>query len=341
MSLQQIAIQRTGLVTSVGLSAPAACAAIRSKLTNPTETRFVDAAGEWITVHQVPLELPLRGLAKLTRMAAMVGEECLEDIASEHWTRIPLLLCVAEPERPGRLEGIEERLFIDMQQMLGARFSEDSELIAHGRVGVAVALDKARRLIFGRGIPCVLIVAVDSLLSWPTLSHYEQNARLLTSENSNGFIAGEGAAALLVGPPGDGPSLSCSGLGFGVEQSHVESDEPLRAEGLSQAIKNALADAGREMHELDFRIPDVSGEQYYFKEAALALSRTLRRRKDAFDIWHPAECCGEAGALSGGVLFVVAEAACRKGYAPGANILVHMASDAGQRAAAVLSFGAR
>lgn len=333
MSLQQIAIQRTGLVTSVGLSAPAACAAIRSKLTNPTETRFADAAGEWIMVHQVPLDPPLRGLAKLTRMAAMVAEECLEDIAPDHWTRIPLLLCVAEPDRPGRLEGIEERLFIEMQQMLGARFSEDSELIAYGRIGVAVALDRARRLICERGIPCVLIVAVDSLLSWPTLSHYEQNARLLTSENSNGFIAGEGAAALLVGPPGDGLSLSCSGLGFGMERSHVESDEPLRAEGLALAIKSALADAGREMHELDFRITDVAGEQYYFKEADLALSRTLRQLKPSFDLWHPAECIGDVGAAMGIAVLALAEAALRKGYAPGRRALAHLGVDAGRRAA--------
>ena len=35
------------------------------------------------------------------------------------------------------------------------------------------------------------------------------------------------------------------------------------------------------MHDFDYRITDLSGEQYYFKEAALALSRTLRQSKES------------------------------------------------------------
>jgi 3-oxoacyl-[acyl-carrier-protein] synthase-1 len=58
MPAAPIAIRASGLVTSVGLSAPAACAAMRCKLTNPSETRFIDSAGEWIMGHGVALEQP-------------------------------------------------------------------------------------------------------------------------------------------------------------------------------------------------------------------------------------------------------------------------------------------
>lgn len=54
MSAQPIAIKSVGLVTSVGLSAPATCAAIRAKISNPTETRFMGSDGDWIMAHQVP-----------------------------------------------------------------------------------------------------------------------------------------------------------------------------------------------------------------------------------------------------------------------------------------------
>ena len=64
----------TGLVTSVGLTAPAACAAMRAKVANPSETLFVDARGERILAHEVPLEKPWRGIAKLARMAAMATD---------------------------------------------------------------------------------------------------------------------------------------------------------------------------------------------------------------------------------------------------------------------------
>ena len=56
-----VAIVNTGLVTSVGLSSPAACAAIRAGLTNPTQTRFKDSEGEWMMGHAVPLDTPWQG----------------------------------------------------------------------------------------------------------------------------------------------------------------------------------------------------------------------------------------------------------------------------------------
>lgn len=339
MSATPVAILKTGLVTSVGLTAPSTCAALRAKLTNPSETRFIDSSGEWIMAHQVTLDKPWRGLTKLVKMAAMVIEEALGGIARKEWPRIPLLLCVAEPERPGRLAGLDDQLFLDIQTELGAQFSSQSAIVAHGRVGVAVALAQTRALLSQGKISRVLIAATDSLVSWPTLSHYERGDRLLTASNSNGFMPGEGAGALLVGADGgDAGELLCTGIGFSREAAHLDSGEPLRAEGLSQAIKSALSDAGLEMHHMDFRITDLSGEQYYFKEAALALSRTLRQRKEEFDLWHPAECTGEQGAVAGAAVIALADAACRKAFTKGPNILAHMANDVGQRAALSLQF---
>lgn len=330
-----LAILNTGLVTSVGLSAPASCAAMRAKLANPSETRFIDSGGETLMAHQAPLEQLLHGRAKLARMAAMAAEEALIAVPKSEWTGIPMLLCVAERERPGRIDGLADRLFAEIEQALEVRFAAQSAVVPYGRVAAAMALAKARELVLQHGFPHVLIVAADSLLSWPTLSHYERQDRLLTGQNSDGFVPGEGAGALLVGKPAGGSHLECSGIGFGVERAHVDSKEPLRAEGLTQAIKLALADAGREMHEIDLRITDLSGEQYYFKEAALALSRTLRRRKQEFGIWHPAESTGEMGAVAGISVLAMADAACRKGYTEGPAILAHMANDGGQRAAIV------
>ncbi len=333
-----LAIQSTGLVTSVGLGAAASCAAMRAGLTNPVETKFIDARGAWIMAHQVPLAQPWRGMRKLVVMASMAVEEALQPLPREAWGRVPLLLCVAESERPGRTPGLDQRLYTQLQDELGVQFAEGSAIVPRGRVSVAVALSQARTLLARPGVSHVLVAAADSLLSWPTLSHYDQADRLLTEANPDGFMPGEGAGALLLGRPSAAGELLCTGLGFGLEAAHVESGEPLRAEGLSTAIRAALADAGREMHDMDFRITDVGGEQYYFKEAALALSRTLRVRKEELDIWHPAESTGEIGAATGASLVAVALAASRKGYARGRRILAHASNDAGHRAAMVLEY---
>jgi 3-oxoacyl-[acyl-carrier-protein] synthase I len=335
-----IAILHTGLVTSVGLSAPATCAAIRAAVTNHTETRFIGAGGEWIVAAQVPLDQPWRGREKLVQMLALAVGECIESCGPPEPRTLPLLLCVAEQERPGRPEGLDDRLPGELTERTGIEFHpEFSSVVAYGRVSAAVALSRARDLIHQRGAPRVLIAAADSLLRWPTLSAYYEQGRLLVPGNSNGFVPGEAAGAVMVaGRPGPGPQLFCTGLGFSQEQATILSETPLRADGLAAAIKGALADAGCAMHDLDFRITDATGEHYYFKEAALALSRVLRQRKENFDIWHPTDCVGETGAAVGVIALAVALAACRKGYTVGPNILLHSGNDAGQRAAAVLRY---
>ena len=110
MPAQPIAIKSTGLVTSVGLAAPATCAAIRAKISNPTETRCVDSADEWIMAHQVLFDQPWRGLTKLTKMAVMAIDDCLASVSPVDWSQLPVLLCTAELDRPGRVAGIDDRL---------------------------------------------------------------------------------------------------------------------------------------------------------------------------------------------------------------------------------------
>ena len=331
-------ILNSGLVTSVGLSAAASCAAIRAAITNHTETRFVND-GEWIVGAQVPLDQPWRGRAKLVRMLKTAIEECMSTFGTPR-TPLPLLLCVAEQGRPGRLDGLDTVFLEEVSQAVGLRFHPQfSSTISKGRVGVVAALGRARDLLYEQNVSHVLIAAADSLLVGPTLMGFEAEGRLLTPENSDGFIPGEAAGAVVVArDAGPGPRLDCLGIGYGIEPAAKDSQIPLRGDGLTHAIKQALADAGYAKHEIDFRITDNSGEQFYFKEAALALSRALRQRKEEFDIWHPADCIGETGAAIGIVLLAVALAANQKAYAVGPNTLCHLGSDIGERGALVLRY---
>lgn len=337
---QSLAILGTGLVTSIGLDAPSTCAALRAKATNPTDTQFIDSAGRWIMAHQVDLPEGYRGTRKLAVMAAMAIDEALGDRAIETRDALPLLLCTAESTRPGRAADLDSRLFAEVQALLGTRFHAQSALLPQGRVSVALALARARELVRELGKP-VVIAAADSLLHAATLSYYDRAGRLLTESNSDGFMPGEGAGALVVGMPDGSPRLCCTGLGFASELAHIDSGEPLRAAGLTSAVQQAVAEANVEMHLMDFRVTDLSGEQYYFKEASLALSRSMRRLKEEFDLWHPAECTGETGALAGISVIALAEAACRKSFGAGPAILAHWSNDDGLRAAATLHYGVR
>jgi 3-oxoacyl-[acyl-carrier-protein] synthase I len=339
-SMPALAIVGSGMVTGVGFDAPSSCAAIRCAIDNFTETRFVDRAGEWIVGSQVQLEHPWRGLDKLVHMIVPAIRECLVQARGVPPNSIPLLLCVAERDRPGRLDGLEDDLFRRILVQLGTEFHSHSAIVPLGRVGGAVAMGRASQLLYTEQVPLCLIAGVDSLLVGASLSAFEGRERLLTSKNSNGFIPGEGAAAILVARPqrSGEPELVCLGMGRGQESATIESDKPLRADGLVEALKNTIANAGRTLGSADYRITDSNGEQYWFKEAALAVTRILRERKENYFIWHAADCIGETGAGAGPAALAVALAAARKGYAPGPGVLCHFGSDDGTRVAMMLAY---
>lgn len=337
---QPVAITAVGMVTGVGLNASASCAAIRCAIDNFQETRFMDDGGEWIMGCSVPLEQPWRGKTKLIKMAAMAIRECLAQCPTLKTEATPMMLCLPETERPGRVLEDDNAFFHDLQDELGMEFHAKSRVIALGRVSIGVALQHARSLIHSGLARHVLLVGTDSLLVGTTLAAFMEHEYVLTSKNSDGFIPGEAGAAVVVEPVyrKPEPQLVCYGVGFGVEAAHVDSEEPLRAEGLTTAIKAALQESGHEMHDLDFRITDISGKQYYFKEATLALGRILRVRKAEFDIWHPADCVGETGAAIGFISLAVIKAACEKQYTKGHNILVHAGSEDGRRVAIIAAW---
>ena len=339
--MQALSIFGSGVVTAVGLDAPSTCAAIRGALDNFQESRFVDRGGKWQMAAQVALGNAGASRQKLLTMAAQAISEALRSTPGVDPASTVLLLGVAEEDRPGRLEHLDHSLLRDLENLMGVRFHPASNVLARGRVSAAVGLLNARKLIVEQGHQHVLVAGVDSLLNAHTLAAFDAADRLLTSQNTNGFIPGEGAAAVLLGAPlaSEQPQLLCIGLGFGVEPSTVLAEGiPLRAEGLTTALRAALDEAGCGLENFDYRLTDISGEQYYFKEAALLLSRTYRVRKERFALKHPADCVGECGAATGPLLLASALAAARKGYGDGPNVLCHLGNDGGQRAVMLLAY---
>jgi 3-oxoacyl-[acyl-carrier-protein] synthase-1 len=101
-------------------------------------------------------------------------------------------------------------------------------------------------------------------------------------------------------------------------------------------MRAALDQAGLAYGDISYRLADLSGEHYYFKEASLAQSRLWRSHRDPEEIWHPADSFGYTGAAVIPILLGVGLIAGRKGYAPGPIALAHAAHDDGRRAAMVL-----
>jgi 3-oxoacyl-[acyl-carrier-protein] synthase-1 len=327
------------MVTSVGLNAAATCAAIRAGVRNVSESRFVAAGSDPLMAAQVPLPKPWRGRAKLTQMLLASIAECVEPLPQTDRHDLALLLCLSEETRPGRPDDLEANIVADLERTLGLRFARGhSEVFSVGRAGGLIALKRARELIAEGAVGRVLIAGVDSLLVGRSIAALEDEDRLLTADNSNGFIPGEAAGCVMVAaqPGGMQSGVLCVGIGVADERVTIYSDEPFRADGLTRAVSSALQEAATDLAACGVRITDLSGEHYYFREAALSLSRLLRR-EGCRHLWHPAECIGEVGAAIGPILIGYAAAAAEKKFLPGPYVMVQSSSDHGPRAAACLA----
>ncbi len=91
------------------------------------------------------------------------------------------------------------------------------------------------------------------------------------------------------------------------------------------------------MNDIRYRLTDVSGEHYKFKEAAFVALRLDRaNRESELELWHPIEYLGDIGAAIVPCLIAWAMHASRHAYAPGQWSLCHVGNDDGGAAALVL-----
>lgn len=337
-------IVATGMVCSVGLSAASACAAMRAKIAKFDDLPYLDNQGEPIVGASVPgLEPGLKRRARLVEMLSMALADCHESGAVKDTARIPLLVGFAEPGRPGGGGDWADSIVRDVEAKLGLNFDpKRSATLSKGHTAGFEALRLAREILKDPAVPACLVCGVDSYINASSLLWLQRNGRLKTPEDSDGVIPGEAAAAVLLVLGGakarDRGVAHVSGLGFAREEASILTDEPLFGRGLAKATAAALADAGSALHEVDFRLSDVTGEHYGFKEHSLMVGRLMRGPRDSFPIWHPGDAIGDTGAAAGPVQLVVADRSFHGGYAPGGRAVCMTGSVSGDRSAAVLQF---
>jgi 3-oxoacyl-[acyl-carrier-protein] synthase I len=336
--MTSLGVRSAGMMTALGDDADTTCTAIRCAMAQFVETEHLDVAAE--PVIAAPVALDLEGTERLCHMLKSSIDECLAGPGGGSAERIPVLLCVSETTRPGRPAGLEAALLNCLQTHLGRRFHPRSATLAGGHAAIAQALRAADAMVAAGEVEHCIVAGVDSLIVSGTLDVLQQQRRVLTSATDAGFVPGEAAAAVLVGARAAGVrpegQLLCIGIGEAMEHATWDSGSPLRADGMVEAIGAAFDDARAGYQDVDYRLCDLNGEPYGFREASLALSRTLRVRKPDFPVWHPADCIGEVGAAIGPCTLAVALMAARHGYAPGPGVLCHYGSDDGRRAAMVL-----
>lgn len=329
-----------GMCCPVGHTAPAATAAINARLNHFRETGFVASGGVPLTGGAL-FDVHVWGAERLFHMLRMVLDEVREAAPHVDASATALFLTAQEPARPGwtsaSLDGVFAQL-LEEERACGREYRH-AQFHPCGKGGITHALSRCAALLTADGGPShVILLSVDSLLNAPSIEHYLSQERLLTHTNADGFIPGEAAAALMLSAQSASvPGLWIEEARTAAETWRIEGDTPMRAEGLTQAIRAAAAGAGCQVADLAFHASGMTGESWYAKEVSLALSRCMERRTPHFPHLMVARSVGETGAAS--PLLTLAWLAGVMGRidgGPGHSGLLHFAGDDGQRSALVV-----
>jgi 3-oxoacyl-[acyl-carrier-protein] synthase-1 len=164
--------------------------------------------------------------------------------------------------------------------------------------------------------------------------------RILRSGVPDGFIPGEGAAFLMLSTPahcqreGWTPHAIIQGVGLGLEEGHLYSDKPYLGDGLAGAFASLFESTKTDPVRTVFA--GFNGENIWAKEWGVGAIRNRSRFAEAFQMVHPAESMGDAGAALPAVMLGCAALGLQSGQVAG-PALVFASSDHEPRGAVLVT----
>ena len=335
---QPLRIVAAGLCCALGYHLGAAACALRANIDHFQESEFLTQRDERLVVARLP-DTDLWGQSRLARWLELAVADCLRHTPSLDTQEVPLVWLAPEPDRHGLTLSWWTEVFHAVVAKLGLTFHPRSGVMQLGRAGLAGALEQVASLLEAEKRPAVMLVGVDSYLHAATINHYLKSERLQVSGNSNGFIPGEAAAAVLLtrARPSD-PGVKVIGYRQGHEAGRPDGSVPCRAQGLSDTIRAALASSQIAVERLDFRVSDQNGEAFFAKEAANAFARVASKDSRQLRVVTLCDCLGEVGAATGPAMLAYLSQLMPHADSPGRTALLHLANDDGLRSAVVVQY---
>ena len=341
-------IASAGLCCSLGYHLDAAVCALRANMDHFQESEFISQTSDPIRVASLPDQL--FGEERLQRWVEYAVRDCAQRMTDARSlfdvTRTAVIVLGSDHSRPHADGQTVANIVWRAMTQLCSDVADNTPystkpgilVVSQGRAGLGQALLNAAQLLVKGQAEQVLLIGVDSYLNAADINTYLQAERLFVSGNTDGFLPGEAAAALLlrIAPTG-AAGLSIKGVGLANEPGQPDGSVPSLAQGLTQAIRTACEQANIAPTDLDFRISDQNGEQFFAKEAANAITRVMFGGHKLTHLTL-ADKIGEVGAASGPAMLAwLTRDMADANYSPGNSGLIHLASDHGARCAVVIA----
>lgn len=339
--MEALSVRAVGMVSSVGNGALECAASVRAGLARYGDTSVMTRGLAPLRMALVPDDaLPTleayddaprsaRHRRSLRLAAAAVGE-VLEAVALRG---APCLVVSDLPDDAAAM------LADDLAGAFGESFDgAASRGLRAGAAGVYVALlDAAHRIARGEA-SAVLVVAAGTRLDLAALDDLQRARRLLADDAMEGFIPGEGAAALCVTAASGDALATITHVGVASDPFTPAGDEPMTAAGLTRAVQAALPDDASPARSLWL---GLNGESWNAREWGVAARRCHGLIAEGAAVRHPVECFGDPEAALGAMQLALAATFLRRGWSEGPALVWNFSDDGLRGAARLVAPGAR
>ncbi len=347
MTPSAIQIVAASARTPVGLAAEGVAASLRAGLSRVRLSRApaLDDGSDWFFALDGLLDPgQTDGAARIGEMGRSTLTDVLTKVKGQYPTpesEIPVLVGLPE-ERPGWAIREIERVRAALAAVAVSGLRVRIEPRPQGHASVLASLLEALQLLQDGRIKVAVVGGVDSYHDPETLAWLRENRQWLGEDSRSAFAPGEGAAFVALMRAGEArrsdgtedPALL--GVGTAWETRLIKTDDACLGEGLTSAVRQAIAhlQSGKEI--VDDIHCDINGERYRAEEWGFVALRLGAAFRDATVYKTPVQGCGDLGAATGAVNIVRCMQAWRRGYAKGPRALVWGSSEGGLRAAVLL-----
>lgn len=252
--------------------------------------------------------------------------------------RCGLLLALSQKDDVTSDWSLEERFVSELTRTTGLTTFSVTGTSFRGSAGVFSQVSRAISMIEKGELDYCIVGGIDSYIDYDRLSLYDDQWRIKSERNVDGFIPGEGSVMFLLENVSNAenrsmaPLSSLSAVVGDVEKNHINSGKNSSGNGLGNVVQNLY-----KLTELEKKIAwtmnDMNGESYRGHEWGTILVRHNSLFDDEHVLDHPADCVGELGAAGGALLVAQTTFAFVNGFNRADNALVYVSSDSGERAA--------
>ena len=347
---QPLAITAMGALSAAGATAAETFGSTRAGVAGFSEHPFFESLSsdpEWVPGEPLlaascpELGAGVEGAARLMTLALPALQELGQQarLRRDDLRRSALLLAL--PVRDSIASGwaLEDQFVPELCRLTGMTEFRCSETFRSGHTGMFEATARAHALLSAGECEHCFVVGVDSYLSPRRLEEWDRTWRLRSERNADGFIPGEAATALLIELPAAaqrrGAALlsTIEALSLGREAQPLDGPEASSGAGLCQVLREVVPPG----QSARWVCCDMNGESYRAFEWGLAQVRLAGALAGMQVLDHPADCLGDVGAASGGVLMGHVTARYNRPAPPTDDAVLWASADDGTRAAMRLS----